>query len=117
MLPQQSRPERALLNAIFFAIVAIAFATAALRQLFWAPIDPAVAGPMAVMTEKIIEAAKGSVTLAIGLIGVMALFLGLMKVAEAGSWPFPALPVGERNSLQGDRLSGNICRGSHRGCR
>ena len=84
MLPQQFPPERALLNVIFFAIVAIAFATAALRQLFWAPVDPALAGPMAVMTEQIIEAAKGSVTLAIGLIGVMALFLGLMKVAEAG---------------------------------
>ena len=31
-----------------------------------------------------ISAAKGSVELAIGLVGVMALFLGLMKVAEAG---------------------------------
>jgi spore maturation protein SpmA len=31
-----------------------------------------------------IEAATGSVTLALGLIGVMALFLGLMKIAEAG---------------------------------
>ena len=31
-----------------------------------------------------IESASGSVELAIGLIGVMTLFLGLMKVAEAG---------------------------------
>jgi spore maturation protein SpmA/spore maturation protein SpmB len=31
-----------------------------------------------------IDAATGSVTLAIGLVGVMALFLGLMKVAEEG---------------------------------
>ena len=32
----------------------------------------------------VIESAKDSVTLALGLIGVMALFLGLMKVAENG---------------------------------
>jgi spore maturation protein SpmA/spore maturation protein SpmB len=31
-----------------------------------------------------IESAKGAVTLALGLVGVMAFFLGLMKVAEAG---------------------------------
>jgi len=31
-----------------------------------------------------IDAAAGSVTLALGLVGVMALFLGLMKVAEEG---------------------------------
>lgn len=31
-----------------------------------------------------VDAAAGSVTLALGLVGVMALFLGLMKVAEAG---------------------------------
>ncbi len=39
---------------------------------------------MEVLSLGMIDAAKGSVTLAIGLIGVMALFLGLMKVAEAG---------------------------------
>ena len=31
-----------------------------------------------------VDAAGGAVTLAIGLVGMMALFLGLMKVAEAG---------------------------------
>jgi spore maturation protein SpmA len=39
---------------------------------------------MQALTSAVIEAAKSSVTLALGLIGVMALFLGLMKVAEAG---------------------------------
>src|SRR3546814_354538 len=40
--------------------------------------------PMDVLAEAMLEAAGASVTLAIGLIGVMALFLGLMKIAEAG---------------------------------
>jgi len=69
------------LNAVFFAIVIIAFAVAAFRQVTYGGIDPT---PMAALTEAMIVAAKDSVTLAIGLVGVMALFLGLMKVAEAG---------------------------------
>jgi spore maturation protein SpmA len=39
---------------------------------------------MAALSTAIIENAKGAVTLALGLVGVMALFLGLMKIAEAG---------------------------------
>jgi len=42
------------------------------------------ATPMDALGLAMIDAAKGSVTLAIGLVGVMALFLGLMKVAEVG---------------------------------
>lgn len=68
------------MNAVFFAIVLVAFLTAALRQ-FAGTAGPA---PMEAVGAAMIEAAGGSVTLAIGLIGVMALFLGLMKVAEAG---------------------------------
>ena len=77
------------MSAIFFAIVLIAFAVAAFRQLTWTP--PAVpsgtieaGGPMQDLGIAIIDAAVGSVTLALGLVGVMALFLGLMKVAEEG---------------------------------
>jgi spore maturation protein SpmA/spore maturation protein SpmB len=71
------------LNGIFFAIVLIAFVVAAIRHLPW------LAGsteeiPMDVLGTAMIDAATGAVTLAIGLVGVMALFLGLMKVAEAG---------------------------------
>jgi spore maturation protein SpmA/spore maturation protein SpmB len=71
------------LNGIFFAIVLIAFVVAAIRHLPW------LAGtgdtvPMEVLGTAMIDAASGAVTLAIGLVGVMALFLGLMKVAEAG---------------------------------
>jgi spore maturation protein A len=42
----------------------------------------AVNGKMAESTQAVIEAAKGSVELAIGLIGIMAFWLGLMRLAE-----------------------------------
>ena len=79
------------MNGIFFAIVLIAFGVAAFRQITWqAP--PTVTGaevaaaqtPMEALGIAMVDAAAGSVTLALGLVGVMALFLGLMKVAEAG---------------------------------
>ncbi len=71
------------MNAIFFFIVFIAFGVAEYRQLT----ESTAAGAptaMDVLGTGMIESAKGSITLALGLIGVMALFLGLMKVAEAG---------------------------------
>ena len=39
---------------------------------------------MEILSQAMIQSATGAVELAIGLVGVMALFLGLMKVAEAG---------------------------------
>jgi len=69
------------LNAIFVAIVGIAFVMGAVRQVVWDGIGEA---PMALLGKSMIDAAGGAVTLAIGLVGVMALFLGLMKVAEEG---------------------------------
>jgi spore maturation protein SpmA len=69
------------MNVIFFALVAIAFATAAWHQLRW---DGEGEAPMAQLTGGVIDAAGGAVELAIALIGVMTLFLGLIKVAEAG---------------------------------
>jgi spore maturation protein SpmA len=71
-------------NVIFFVIVLIAFVVAGVRQF---GVDPGIGpheSPMAILSAGMIDAAKSSVTLAIGLIGVMTLFLGLMKVAEAG---------------------------------
>jgi len=47
------------------------------------PAEPP-APPMKALTTGIIESSKGAAELAISLIGVMAFFLGLMKVAEAG---------------------------------
>jgi len=69
------------MNVIFFALVAIAFASAAWHQLRW---DGAGDAPMAQLSTGVIDAAGGAVELAIALIGVMTLFLGLIKVAEAG---------------------------------
>jgi spore maturation protein SpmA len=71
------------MNIIFFAIVFIAFLTAGWRQLNWMPANGDVS-PMKGLTDAMIESAAGSVELALGLVGVMTLFLGLMKVAEAG---------------------------------
>jgi len=71
------------LNAIFVAIVLVAFGTAAWRELSWIPVDGA-ASPMQALSAATIASAGDAVTLAIGLIGAMALFLGLMKIAEAG---------------------------------
>lgn len=66
------------MNAVFFAIVAVAFGFAAWGQV------TGDAGSMQALTQAMVDTAGSAVELAIGLIGVMALFLGLMKVAEAG---------------------------------
>jgi spore maturation protein SpmA len=69
------------MNVVFLGIVFVAFATAAWREIHW------VGGeilPMETLSKAMIESAASSVELALGLIGVMTLFLGLMKVAEAG---------------------------------
>lgn len=71
------------MNAVFLAAVLIAFVVAGYRQITETIAEGAIA-PMDALGLAMIDAAKGSVTLAIGLVGVMALFLGLMKVAEAG---------------------------------
>ena len=72
------------MNVIFFAIVLIAFAVAAVRQFVWLPDSFDAKSPMELLTLGAIDSAGSAVELAIGLVGVMALFLGLMKVAEAG---------------------------------
>ena len=72
------------MNGIFFAIVLISFAVAAVRHLPWLAGAEADVVPMDVLGQAMITSATDAVTLAIGLVGVMALFLGLMKVAERG---------------------------------
>ncbi len=77
------------MNAVFFLIVVAAFGVTAVRQVMWTGPSAGATGtaalsPMAALGQGMIDQAGASVTLAIGLIGVMALFLGLMKVAEAG---------------------------------
>jgi spore maturation protein SpmA len=62
------------MNAIFFAIVLLAY------------IAGAINGTMEQVTTGAVESAASAVELAIGLVGVMALFLGLMQVMqEAGA--------------------------------
>jgi len=60
------------INIIWFAMILIAVVTASHT------------GTMAAVTKASFDSAKDAVTLAIGLIGPMALWLGLMKIAEAG---------------------------------
>ena len=71
------------MNIVFLVMVGTAFAFAAFRQLAWVPVEGQSA-PMQALSDSMIQAAAGAVDLAIGLVGVMTLFLGLMKVAEAG---------------------------------
>ena len=71
-------------NLIFFALILISFAIAGYREIVWQPGGPDAQSPMEVLSLAVVDSAGGAITLAIGLIGVMALFLGLMKVAEEG---------------------------------
>jgi spore maturation protein SpmA/spore maturation protein SpmB len=71
------------MNAIFVIIVLLAFLFAGWQQIFHLPSQD-TATPMEILSKAMVESAGGAVELAIGLVGVMALFLGLMKVAEAG---------------------------------
>ena len=72
------------MNIVFFGLVAIAFSVTAGRQIFWIPATDKAVSPMQQLGVGMVDSAGSSVTLALGLVGVMALFLGLMKVAEAG---------------------------------
>ena len=63
------------MNSVFLALILIAFAVAGFREIADGTTMPA-------LSKAILDEAGGAVTLAISLIGVMALFLGLMKVAE-----------------------------------
>jgi spore maturation protein SpmA len=61
-----------MLNIIFFALMLLSILLAAFT------------GRMEAVTQATIKSAKDAVELALGLIGVMTFFLGLMKVAEEG---------------------------------
>ena len=91
------------MNGVFLALVVVAFAVAGVRQM--TGVD---ASAMPELSKVILDEAGRGVTLAISLIGVMALFLGLMKVAEEAGllavvarqvrrpleWLFPEVPPG-----------------------
>lgn len=69
------------MNAVFLLLVVSAFLTAAWHQVTAPAAD---ASAMDALSSAMIDSATGAVELALGLVGVMALFLGLMKIAEAG---------------------------------
>ena len=69
------------MNIVFFILVSVAFLTAGWRQI---TVDAAGDKPMDLLSTAMVESATGAVELALGLVGVMALFLGLMKIAEEG---------------------------------
>lgn len=72
------------MNRIFVAFIVTAFAVAAYAELGWVPDGPDAVSPMQALQDGAMGSAKTSVTLALNLIGGMALFLGLVKVAEDG---------------------------------
>lgn len=65
------------MNRLFYYCFLIAFV--------WGAVQVFTGNPMAMadMTDALIAASRSAVNLAIGLVGVMAFFLGLMKVVEA----------------------------------
>lgn len=71
------------MNKIFIGIVFASFLFAGWQQIHFVPGVTDVM-PMEALSASMIDSAKSAVELAIGLVGVMALFLGLMKVAEKG---------------------------------
>lgn len=66
------------MNAVFLVLVAASFLVAAFAELTGG------GGAMEALSAGLVDAVAGAVPLALGLVGIMALFLGLMKVAEAG---------------------------------
>ncbi len=93
------------MNVIFFVMALVAFLSAAWQQVLGTgSVEPMA--PMERLSRAMVESAGGAVDLAVSLIGVMTLFLGLMKVAEAGGllsiisrvirplmvWLFPDVP-------------------------
>ena len=67
------------MNGIFFAFVVVSFFFAAIHQLSWIPVV-GEKSPIEVLGQSMIGSAADSVTLAISLIGVMALFLSLIHI-------------------------------------
>ncbi|MBF0185320.1 MAG: spore maturation protein [Magnetococcales bacterium] len=71
------------MNQLFFALILMGFLATGWQQWQWLPEGNALS-PMQILSKGMMDAAASSVTLALGLIGSMALFLGVMKVAERG---------------------------------
>lgn len=71
------------MNILFFLLVGVSFCVAAYHQVM-DPIQQAAPTAMDALSKAMLDSASGAVQLSLGLVGAMTLFLGLMKVAEAG---------------------------------
>lgn len=69
------------MNVVFFLLIASAYAASVWQQWQWS-LTASTASPMHTLTEQMLHATNDAVTLAIGLIGILALFLGLMRIIE-----------------------------------
>jgi spore maturation protein SpmA len=69
------------MNAAILILFGLGFALAAFKQINW--LGEGVA-PMEAVGQAMLKAAEGAASLSLGMVGAMALFLGLMKIAEAG---------------------------------
>lgn len=73
------------MNWVLFLLVLLAYLITGWEQLSWIPVETSNAiSPMQQMNQAMLDASTQAITLAIGLIGVMMLFLGLIKILEQG---------------------------------
>jgi len=69
------------MNAVFLILVCLAYGAGCYQYFFGEATHVHI---MQQIAEGMVQAANGAVTLSIGLVGMMTLFLGLMKIGEAG---------------------------------
>lgn len=73
------------MNWVLFLLVLLAYLITGCEQLSWSSTGAHDAiSPMQHMNQAMLDASTQAITLAIGLIGVMMLFLGLIKILEQG---------------------------------
>ncbi|MGD9592976.1 MAG: nucleoside recognition domain-containing protein, partial [Candidatus Berkiella sp.] len=70
------------MNLVFFFLIFSAYCACAWQQWYWTPTASSPASPMHSLGDQLLHGASDAVTLAIGLVGVLALFMGLMKIIE-----------------------------------
>jgi spore maturation protein SpmA len=69
------------MNTVFVFFIVVAFLSACWQQFHWQASE-LTPSPLQSLTENMMSTSGDAITLAIGLVGVMCLFLGVMKVAE-----------------------------------
>jgi spore maturation protein SpmA len=72
------------MNWVFFLLITSAYGVSVWHQWQWQVNQITPDAPMHVLTQQLLHATNDAVSLAIGLIGVLCLFLGLMRILEEG---------------------------------